>query len=234
MVEMADAGTNNRQAIAVLTPYRRLRRPGAGHDLAKTPQFSREQAEVRRAALVAAALESLAARGLGAVSVRDVAARAGVSPGLLRHHFGGFANLLAEAYRATVERVEASIDAEVAAAGRDPAARMRAFLEASFGPAVVDRDLLSAWLGFWGLVRSDPAAAAVHAETFGAYRGRIEGLLSALADSRGATVDARRGAIGLAAMLDGMWLELCLDPTTFSPAEAVEIAADWVEGWLGR
>ena len=202
--------------------------------MARTPQFSREQAEVRRSALVAAALESLAARGLGAVSVRDVAARAGVSPGLLRHHFGGFANLLAEAYRTTVERVEARIDAEVAAAGRDPAARMQAFLEASFQPAIVDRDLLSAWLGFWGLVRSDPAAAAVHAQTFGAYRGRIEALLSALAASRGVSVDARLGAIGLSAMLDGMWLELCLDPSTFTAAEAVEIAAAWVDGWLGR
>jgi TetR/AcrR family transcriptional repressor of bet genes len=230
----------NRQAIAVFAAGSPVSlatvigATGGGIDLARTPHFSRELAEVRRTALVEAALESLAARGLGAVSVRDVAARAGVSPGLLRHHFGGFANLLAEAYRATVARVEANIDEAVAAAGDDPAKRMRAFLEASFQPTIVDRDLLSAWLGFWGLVRSDAAAAAVHAETFRAYRGRIEVLLSDLARSRDAAVDARLGAIGLSAMLDGMWLELCLDPSTFTPAEAVEIAAAWVDGWLGR
>lgn len=239
MIECGDAGTVGREAIAVFAAGSPVSLAtvigaiGGGSDLARTPQFSRELAEVRRTALIEAALESLAARGLGAVSVRDVAARAGVSPGLLRHHFGGFANLLAEAYRHMVARVEASIDQTVAEAGDDPAARMRAFLEASFGPAIVDRDLLSAWLGFWGLVRSDPAAAAVHAETFGAYRGRIERLLSDLAASRGTEIDARLGAIALSAMLDGMWLELCLDPATFTPSEAVEIAAVWVDGYLG-
>jgi TetR/AcrR family transcriptional repressor of bet genes len=200
--------------------------------LAKTPHFSREEAGVRRQALVEAALQSLAARGLGAVSVRDVAARAGVSPGLLRHHFGGFANLLGEAYRQTFARIDAGFDAALADAGDDPERRMAAFLQASFAPAIVDRDLLSAWLGFWGLVRSDPQAAKVHAEGYAAYRARIEGLLSDLARARGVTVDARLGAIGLAAMLDGMWLELCLDPTTFSAAEAVRIATAWVDGLL--
>jgi TetR/AcrR family transcriptional repressor of bet genes len=186
-------------------------------------RFSRELAPVRRQALIEATLASLAARGLGAVSVRDVAARAGVSPGLVRHHFGGFGQLLIEAYRHVVGHVDAHIDAALAAAGGDPGARMQAFLQASFAPAIVDRDLLSAWLGFWGLVRSDPAAAAVHAETYAAYRRRIEGLLAPL----GAT-DPRAAALGLSALLDGLWLELCLDPATFTSDDAVKLAADWV------
>ncbi len=196
------------------------------------PPFSRELAEVRRAALVDAAVASLAARGVAAASVRDVAVRAGVSPGLIGHHFGGFGALLVEAYRHVVARVDVSIEAALAEAGDDPDRRLRAFLEASFQPSIVDHDLLSAWLGFWGLVRSEPAAAAVHAETYGAYRARIERLLSAVAGARGAEIDARAGAIGLSAMLDGMWLELCLDPATFTAAEAVTISAAWVEGWL--
>ena len=196
------------------------------------PPFSRELAEVRRAALVEAAVASLAARGVAAASVRDVAVRAGVSPGLIGHHFGGFGALLVEAYRHVVARVDVSIEAALAEAGDDPDRRLRAFLEASFQPSIVDHDLLSAWLGFWGLVRSDPAAATVHAETYGAYRARIERLLSAVAAARRAEIDARAGAIGLSAMLDGMWLELCLDPATFTAAEAVTISAAWVEGWL--
>jgi TetR/AcrR family transcriptional repressor of bet genes len=189
-----------------------------------TESFSRAPADVRRLALLEAALQSLAARGLGAVSVRDVAARAGVSPGLIRHHFGSFGALLAEAYAHVVAKVNGEIDTAVQAAGADPALRMDAFLEASFSPAILDRDLLSAWLGFWGLVRSDPAAAAVHAETFAAYRAGIERLLHDLSPG----VDARLGAIGLSALLDGLWLELCLDPSTFTPAEAVKLARQWV------
>ena len=196
---------------------------------------SRETAEVRRAALIGAAVASLAARGLGAASVRDVAARAGVSPGLITHHFGSFAALLAEAYRHVAAEVDGRIEAALAAAGADPEARFEAFLTVSFQPSIVDRELLSAWLGFWGLVRRDAAAAAIHAETYAAYRARLEGLLAGLVRVRpgGRAVDPRPGALGLAAMLDGLWLELCLDPSTFTPDEAVRTVRAWVDGLLG-
>lgn len=188
-------------------------------------------AEGGRAALIEAALESLAAVGLGAVSVRDVAARAGVSPGLVRHHFGSFGGLLNEAYRSVTARVDTTLDEAIAAAGDDPERRMDAFLAASFSPAIVDRDLLSAWLGFWGMVRTDSAAAEIHTASFAAYRARIEGLLGDLARARGRTVDARAGGLGLSAMLDGLWLEMCLDPSTFGPEEAVVVARAWVDGF---
>lgn len=205
-----------------------------GRGLVKRSSVSRELVEVRRTALVEATIASLAARGLGAVSVRDVAARAGVSPGLLRHHFGCFSNLLVAAYRAVVGRVDSVIDQAIAGAGADPAARMQAFLEASFRPSIVDPDLLSAWLGFWGLVKSEPLAAAVHAETFAAYRSRIERLFRELAKARAVEIDARLAALGLSAMMDGLWLELCLDPTSFTPEEAVRLARNWVDGCLER
>ena len=86
--------------------------------------------------------------------------------------------------------------------------------------------------GFWGLVRSDSEAAKVHAETYAAYRARIEALLADLADARGVAVDPRAGAIGLTALLDGLWLELCLDPATFSAEEAVGIVRRFVDGFL--
>jgi hypothetical protein len=33
-------------------------------------------------------------------------------------------------------------------------------------------------------------------------------------------------------MVDGLWLELCLDPATFSPDEARAVVTRAVEGWL--
>ncbi len=194
--------------------------------------FSREATEVRRAELIAATLQSLAERGPGAASVRDVASRAGVSPGLLRHHFGSFSNLLAEAYGQVVARVDAALDGAVHAAGDGAEARMQAFLQASFSEAIVNGELLSAWLAFWSLVRVDPAIAAKHGETYVAYRQRLEGLLEDLAEARGRKLDLRPAAIGLSALLDGLWLELCLDPDSYTRAEAVEIARRWVEALL--
>ena len=186
---------------------------------------------MRRRALIAATLQSLAAGGLGAVSVRDVAARAGVSIGLVRHHFGSFGALLVEAYRHTTLEIDTSLAKAVEAAGSDPRRRMDAFLAASFAPGIVDRDLLSAWLGFWGLVRSDPKAAALHAQAYAAYRTRIAALLGDLRPGCSAT-DLAHGAIALSALLDGLWLELCLDPTTFSPEAAIGMTRRWVDGFL--
>jgi TetR/AcrR family transcriptional regulator, transcriptional repressor of bet genes len=194
--------------------------------------FSREAAEVRRAELIAATLQSLAECGPGAASVRDVAKRAGVSPGLLRHHFGSFSNLLAEAYGQVVARVDVALDGAIRDAGDGAEARMQAFLEASFSEVIVNGELLSAWLAFWSLVRVDPEIAAKHGETYVAYRLRLERLLEDLAQARGRQLDLRHAAIGLSALLDGLWLELCLDPDSYSRAEAVTIARRWVEALI--
>ena len=194
----------------------------------------RQDQEVRRRALIEATLESLAEKGLGAVSVRDVARRAGVTPGLITHHFGTFAALLAAAYAQATARVDAVLDAALAEAGSDPERRMDAFLRASFSPEIVDRSLLAAWIGFWGMVRTDPQAAAIHADNYAAYRKRIEDLLTALAARRGRKVGAKAGAVGLTAMLDGLWLELCLDPNSFTVAEAIQITGAFVDGYIDR
>jgi hypothetical protein len=43
----------------------------------------------------------------------------------------------------------------------------------------------------------------------------------------------RVAAISLTALVDGLWLELCLDRTTFTPQEAQAMVADAMERVLG-
>jgi hypothetical protein len=40
-------------------------------------------------------------------------------------------------------------------------------------------------------------------------------------------VDLRLAAIGLTALLDGLWLEWCLEPAAFRPAEAIALCEAW-------
>jgi hypothetical protein len=47
-------------------------------------------------------------------------------------------------------------------------------------------------------------------------------------------VDLRLAAIGLTALLDGLWLEWCLEPGTFRPTEAVELCEAWIASLAGR
>jgi AcrR family transcriptional regulator len=202
------------------------RNQGSGAPAA--PRFIRESAEARRQALIQATARCLAERGVAGTSVRAICARAGVSSGLLTHYFDGIDALVLATYRDVGARVSAATDAAVEATGSDPAARLRAFLLANFRPPVLDADLLGTWIGFWSLVRSNPRIASVHAETYAEYRGRLESLLGQC-KPRLSTGQIRLAAIGLTALVDGLWLELCLDPSTFSAEEAqglVSQAAD--------
>jgi AcrR family transcriptional regulator len=191
--------------------------------------FTREDPDVRRQALIAATAASLAEHGVAGASVRTICARAGVSAGLLRHYFNGIDALIAETYRTVTERVDAAHATAVAEAGPDPRARLIAYLTASFRPPVADPALLATWLAFWGLVKTDAAIAAIHAETYRGYRGELEALLAAC--GLGA---AERGsaAIALTALIDGLWLELTLDPTTFSADQASAMAVRWLDALL--
>jgi AcrR family transcriptional regulator len=182
--------------------------------------FTRESADTRRTELIEAAAAVLAEQGLAGTNVRAICARAGVSPGLLRHYFAGIDDLVAATYEATSDRMDAIFAGAVADAGPDPRARLKAYLTASFRPPVTDPELLGAWTAFWALARSDGRMAAIHAESYAGYRARLCELLAACG-----AADAERLAIMLTAMVDGLWLELSLDAASFG----AEAAAAMVE-----
>ena len=186
--------------------------------------FTRESADARRADLIEATAAVLAEHGLAGTNVRAICARAGVSPGLLRHYFGGIDDLVAATYQATSDRMDAIFADAVDGAGPDPRARLHAYLTASFRPPVTDPDLLGAWTAFWALARSDARMAAIHAESYAGYRTRLGELLVA-----SGAADAERLAIMLTAMVDGLWLELSLDSASFGAEAAVAMVERAVE-----
>lgn len=199
--------------------------------MADEPRFTRDQPDVRKRKLIAAAAQCLAELGHAGTSVRAVAARAGVSPGLVTHHFKGIDELIAATYAQVGEQIAAVLNQAIDEAD-GAEAKLRAFIDASFRPPVLDRDLLAVWLSFWSLVRRDPAVRKVHKQVYVDYRQRLEALIGAIAKDRRFKIDAHLAALALTAMLDGLWLELCLDPTTFSTADALRIAHAWVDDFV--
>lgn len=182
-------------------------------------RFVREAPDVRRQALIEATACCLAEKGVGGTSVRAICARAGVSSGLLTHYFDGVDALILATYADVGTRVSAALDAAVEAAGDHPRDRLRACLQANFTAPVLDPDLLATWIAFWSLVKSDPAIAAIHADVYGGARAQLEALLEAAAPAM-TPAQTRIAAISLIALVDGLWLELCLDRSTFTPEEA--------------
>jgi len=189
--------------------------------------FTRESADARRADLIEATAAVLAEAGLAGTNVRAICAKAGVSPGLLRHYFEGIDDLVAATYQSTSDRMDAIFAGAVEDAGRDPQARLNAYLTASFRPPVTDPELLGAWTAFWALARSDARMADIHAKSYAGYRARLGELLIACG-----AAEPERLAIMLTAMVDGLWLELSLDAESFGAEAAVAMVEKAVAAFV--
>jgi len=193
------------------------------------PKFHRETPAVRREALVAATLRCLKQFGHDGVSVRRISAAAGVSIGLINHHFPSKAELVAEAYESLALSLQDSIRRQAENRAAAPRDRLSGFFRASFAPDLLDPALFNVWLVFWSMVVHSPEIRAVHDRTYGKYRAVLESLLGRLSQSDAAPpFKLRQAAIALSALLDGLWVELSLSPGTFKPREAIALCEDWV------
>jgi AcrR family transcriptional regulator len=177
--------------------------------------------------LIDAATHCLALHGVGGISVRMVAARAGVSAGLLTHYFTGIDALILAAYHATTARITAVLAAAAAAVGDHPRDRLSAYVAANFQPPISDPELLATWSAFWALAAAKPEMAAAHKQVYAATRTDIEAMLAGCG-----VTDVRLAAIGLNAVIDGLWLEYSLDPDVFTAADAAQIADRWLRNLI--
>jgi TetR/AcrR family transcriptional regulator, transcriptional repressor of bet genes len=204
---------------------------------ARKPRYERQLPAQRRQALIGATIECLKRHGHEGLSIRTISAQAGVSVGLINHHFPNKDELVAAAYRHFNAELIAGMQAAVARAADSPRARMRAFLEASFAPPNLDADVLAVWVVFWGMYRHSRLIERVRHETYQGYLRLVRGLLAGVLDGRGpgarsaraAPPDLRLAAIALTALLDGLWLQWCLEPDAFRPADAVALCEAWLE-----
>jgi AcrR family transcriptional regulator len=190
----------------------------------------RAEPDERREMLVAATLRCLVRDGHAGISVRRIATEAGVSVGLLNHHFGSIDALIADTYQKIASELTTALLQEIQRAGT-PAQKMDAFLTGSFSPRVMDPQLLGVWVVFWSLIRHSEHVSQSHEKSYRAYLDLLRQLLDDMAASEGFVIhDTRLAAIGLSAMLDGLWIEWCLNPETFSPANGLHICRCWIKG----
>jgi AcrR family transcriptional regulator len=189
--------------------------------------------ELRKANLIEATLTCLKLYGFQGASIRKISAQAGVSVGLISHHYSGKDELVAEAYLAITGRVMSLLRDAMAQAAPNARERLSAFFRASFCAEMLDPQLLDAWLAFWGAVKTAEAMNQAHDHSYGEYRNVLRTVLIDLAEGQGwEAFDADLAAIGLSALLDGLWLESGLNPGTFTPSQGILICEAWVDGLL--
>lgn len=194
--------------------------------------YRRESQEVRRSALITATQELVAEGGPQAATVRAIAARAGVTAGLIRHYFQSKDELLRVAYIELMEGMTAAGSDALEGVGAQPDERLAAFVAASLRPPVIDGGAVGLWAGYMHKVRSDLELLGVHEVAYLQYRDALEALIAALPRNASAA-QLRAEAIACNGLIDGLWLEGSILAHAFAPDELATIGLRSVGAILG-
>lgn len=190
-----------------------------------TPRFRRYSSAERRMMLIDAGLECLKRGGILEFTIDNICAVAGASRGLVTHHFGSKDGLLAEVYATMYDRTLAGI--EPAGAG------LRAMVRALVSREMLGREGLNAWLALWGEVANNDHLRAEHRRHYATYRATLTAAIGDEAAAKGRKVDAGLLAVTLISLIDGLWLERCLDPDAMSEGAAEAACLTLLEAFLG-
>ena len=169
----------------------------------------------KRAEILVAVWRVVAARGLSAVSVRSVAAEAGVSAGRVQHYFGTKDQLV----RASVDFMIEAAERSHAEATREssPAEQLWAVLSHAIPRASASPTATSVFYSFVAAAVSDPHIAATLADAKSGAEQEIARLLRAVRPGLAAPGEQARR---LLAVSDGLTMRVLIGSLTAAEAEA--------------
>ena len=191
--------------------------------------FHHEPEDVRKQALIDATLDAVADLGLSGANVREVAARASVTPGLIRHYFQSKDRLVEAAYAAFVAAMMADMHRQVGEGS--PAERLERLVRASCSEPVANSRHIAIWAAFVGAAHADAAMARVHRDGYRSFRQLLEDIITDLWTERGIDAETAlvaRQAIAVNAVIDGIWLEVSLDRAAFDGIDIPVLALESV------
>lgn len=172
--------------------------------------FSRKSASDRRRELIEAGIACLGKGGMSAFTIDQICNQAGVSRGLINHHFRSKDDLLGCIYADMTGHLLHQYDTGNAYQV------LASIIETSFDESSFNRSNLRAWLSIWGQVASNSVLNELHRQRYGAYKSRIKNALSEIAGTSGESFDIEGVARQLIALIDGLWLEYCLHSNGFA------------------
>jgi AcrR family transcriptional regulator len=179
-----------------------------------TRKKARLTAEDRRALLEDAARVCIARGGIRDFTVDKIVAEAGVSRGLITHHFGSMDGLLVAVYSRMYGEWIAAISAP-----RPGFSPIEALVEALVSPPLFSRDVLNVWLTLWGEIANNPVLRAEHRARYSEYRETIAAALREAAPP-GSSMDVDRVASALICLVDGLGVQRCIEPDLLPEAAA--------------
>lgn len=169
--------------------------------------------ELRRTQLIEATIDSLARHGFAQFTLAQVAKSARLSQGIVNFYFRSKEALLIETLKFMAAEYEQFWTAALRKAGPRPADKLAAIIAADFDPVMTSRKKVTVWYAFWGEARWRPEYLRICQEVAAQYRKETRALVEEIV-TRGNhyNIDADLVARGLNAMIDGLWLDLLIEP----------------------
>jgi TetR/AcrR family transcriptional repressor of bet genes len=179
---------------------------------------------IRRKQLISAAIAVIHDVGFANATVARIAARAGVSSGIVHHYFADKEELLFETMRSLLAELRRDAVKRQREA-KTPRQRVNAVIDASFGDAQFEDRVFSAWLALYGHARQSAKLQRILVLYHRRLRANLLHDLVQLMDRD----SALRLAEGIAALIDGLWLRYALTDRPSDPEHPRAITRGYFE-----
>ncbi len=183
---------------------------------------------IRKKQLIEATIASIHKQGFAATTVKEIGASAGVSPGIIHHYFGGKNELLEATMHQLLKDIRI-LTIKGLKKSTTPTERIEAIIKANFAEDFFSQQSLTAWLAFW--------AQVPHMDGFRRLqRINEKRLLSNLRYDFAKLIpdykQSKKSALGLAVMMDGLWVRCAVHPSLMGPKKAREMTKDYLQTQL--
>lgn len=172
--------------------------------------FSKKSPDIRQLELIQATCRCLSKLGAADTSVRTIAEEAGLSLGMVRHHFKSKNELLAATLQHLSNQYQVDLRKATAAAPKDPEEQLRAFIFASLSSEAQEPAYVKIRFLFWELARTNPVVRRVHDRIYTRFRRQLHLVLSGAAKARNSPADTKLLTVVIMALLKGIWVEISL------------------------
>ena len=184
--------------------------------------------EIRRRQLIEATIASIHDVGFSDSSVSRIAAKAGVSAGIVHHYFEDKDELLEATLRQLGANLSASVIRRLRAA-RSPVHRLMAVVDGNLGPELFTPEAVSSWLAFWSQVPTSPRLARIQKIIIERLHSNLVHALRAFLPAN----EVQATAHDFACLIDGIWLRAGLNARQLNGADARRAAIDFIRHRLG-
>jgi AcrR family transcriptional regulator len=186
----------------------------------------------RRATIVRATIRCLARDGYAGLTMKRIAAEAGLSPGILHYYFRDKRAILARAAATVVADLDRRVATETRSA-RNARGRLRALLRACLRVALESRDFWAVFIELWGEALHDRELARLNRRAYArARRFLARSVTQGMAAGAFRKVSPDEAAAVILAVTDGLSLQLTFDPDLMPVGRAVRLAEEVLVAYL--